>query len=187
MGAIDVLIIVVAISAVILGWRKGLVAKLGKLIAILAGIVCTRLWAPTVAPLIFGTPAPGDSADVSLLSTAAAYVIVFLTVYLIVILLCSGLRSILRLAHISVLDRIGGAIFTLFQYMLLVSLALNLWVVIFPDSTVRSHPAVTGGCDIIGTSVLNLAPDIFGSPEMKELLDQAWNAAESECGKTLAF
>lgn len=187
MGAIDLLLIVVAAAAVFFGWRKGLVAKLGKLIGILAGIVCTRLWAPALARAVFGTPSPGDSADVSLLTTVVAYVAVFLVVYIVVALLCSGLRGILRLAHISILDRIGGALFTLFEYMLLMSLALNLWVAIFPDSTIRSHPMVNGGCDIIGTSVLNLAPDILGSEEVETMLDKAWSAIDSDCDKTLPF
>lgn len=184
MGTIDLLLIIVAVAAVFFGWRKGLVAKLGKLIGILAGIVCTRLWAPAVARAVFGTPSPGDSADVSLLTTVVAYAAVFLGVYIVVTLLSSGLRGLLRLAHISVLDRIGGALFTLFEYMLIVSLALNLWVAVFPDSTVRSHPVVSGGCDTIGTSVLNLAPDILGSEEVKALLDKAW---DPDCDKTLPF
>lgn len=172
MGALDILILVLVAAALILGWRKGLVARLGRVAGVLAGVVCTRLWAPDLAEWLSD---PADSADSSLLTSVVSYVVVFIVVFLIVTLLCSGLRGLLRLARISVIDRLGGALFLLLEYMLILSLLLNLWVAVFPDSTVRNNPVVTAGEDSIGTCVLDLAPDILGSETVKDCLDKAWN------------
>lgn len=175
MEAVDLLIIAIALAAVVTGWRKGLVTKLGRVAGVLAGIVCSRLWAPQVGVWLMGTPDVSDSADTALLNSVVAYVVVFIAAFLAVTLLCSSLKSLLRLVHVSVLDRLGGVAFTLLEYMLMVSLALNLWVAVFPESTVRTSSTATAGTEIIGTSVLNLAPDLLGSEKVRSLLDDTWH------------
>ncbi len=127
MTALDVLLLIIAATALFLGWRAGFIAQIGKFAAVVAAIICCRLFGRRVAVwLVNANCSPGDSFDGATLWTIVAYAAIFISVYLLVSFLGSGLRRIVHAVLTPLVDRLAGALFKLLVYMLFVSLVLNL-------------------------------------------------------------
>jgi uncharacterized membrane protein required for colicin V production len=73
-------------------------------------------------------------------------------------------RSMLRALHLGIIDRVAGAVFSVFQWLLGLSVVLNVWLAVFPDSDLRTDNQ--GAVD----AVLTLAPTVFGSETAKNIL-----------------
>ena len=74
---------------------------------------------------------------------------------------------------LNTLNRAAGAVFAVVQWLVVLSLALNLWVAIFPSSTI-----VTDSSSIVDERLINLAPDILGSNTAKEFFETTKNLAK---------
>ena len=70
---------------------------------------------------------------------------IYLVAYYGVILLAKLLRMVSHAVFLGPLDRIAGAAFSVAKYFLLVSLLLNLYMVIFPDTPLRTKSNLCGG------------------------------------------
>lgn len=153
MNAFNLLVLIVGAVAVVLGFRKGLIAQAGQIIALVAGIVACRMFGPVAAGWIGGaSPAETTTAD-----TALAYALTFLAAYGVVLLLAHLVRSVVHGVHLSVLDRLGGAAFKGGVWMLILSILLNVWAAVAPDSDltdVKAHPE--------REYVLKIAPAVCG-------------------------
>lgn len=172
MSALDIIIIVIAAAGAFFGWRKGLIAQIGKLVGLFAAIMACRMFAPALAEwLIEVNTTPHDSADTRLLWISVAYLIVFLCVYITVTLLCSGLRKAVHAIATPLVDRACGALFKVLEYMIIASILLNMWLIIFPDSSLRRDKLVAGRPWGVNTSILTLAPDILGSGAAAGIID----------------
>ena len=81
---------------------------------------------------------------------------IYLVAYYGVILLAKLLRMVSHAVFLGPLDRIAGAAFSVAKYFLLVSLLLNLYMVIFPDTPLRTKSNLCGGRVV--TLTARLAP-----------------------------
>ncbi len=172
MSALDIIIIVIAAAGAFFGWRKGLIAQIGKLVGLFTAIMACRMFASALAEwLIEVNTSPDDSADTRLLWIFVAYLVVFLCVYIAVTLLCSGLRKAVHSITTPLVDRACGALFKVLEYMIIVSILLNMWLIIFPDSSLRHDKLANGRPWGVNTSILTLAPDVLGSGATAEIID----------------
>lgn len=161
MSTLIILIIVITVAAAIMGYRTGFVKQLGSFAGLLAGIICCRLFADKVAGLL---GSPGDGAGDTVLHTVLAYAIVFITAYVAVWLLAGTMRRIVKGLHLGVIDRIAGSMFKVIKWLFATSIALNLWVAVFPDSSLTTKKA-----EPWGSRILNFAPVILGSETVHEI------------------
>lgn len=108
---------VMAISILLGGWR-GFVSELLSLLAWGVAFVVTKMFAPELIPLL-----PSSLVD-PLLRALAAYVGVFLAVLVAVTLLRWLLREALKVAGLSVVDRMLGAVFGVVRGLAIVLIAV---------------------------------------------------------------
>ena len=70
------------------------------------------------------------------------------------------LRGVTHALQIGFLDRVAGALFCLFEWMVVLSLALNLWVIVKPTADVCKHSTIFNGHAV--EAVMGLAPKVLG-------------------------
>ncbi|MDE6270121.1 MAG: CvpA family protein [Muribaculaceae bacterium] len=139
MSVFTIVTILIALVGLVLGYRSGLVAQVGQIIGLLGAIVACRMFGPVAMEWL----GPRDPSESSTALTAVAYAITFLVVYFAVLFVVRLIRGVVRSVHLGVIDRIAGAIFRAFVYLLLFSIVLNVWAVVAPGSDLintRVHP-----------------------------------------------
>lgn len=149
MSAIDILIIAVVAVAAVIGFTRGIMSQIGSIAALIAGIIGARIFGDRVT-LLFGD---GSSP----LDYAAGYGIAFLLVYVLVWLLARILRKTIHSFHLGIIDRLTGALFKVFLWSLILSLALNLWMLFQSDDTSLKQPGKPWRA-----AVVDLAPAVLG-------------------------
>lgn len=151
MTAIDILILVIVAVGGVIGFSKGLLSQLGQIAAVIVGIVATRFLGEAITGIFT------DSDTPSALETVCGYGVVFLVAYCLTWLVARMARGVIHTVHLGILDRLGGALFKIAQWGLILSLALNFYLLIIGDderlhdsgspwrqATVDFAPAVLG-------------------------------------------
>lgn len=137
MSGFAIFIIILAVVSGVLGWRSGLLRQVGRLAGIILGIAACRIYGPTIVDYFCGT---GASVSDTVLFTVLCYVLLFIVVYIVATLLAHLMRKMLDSVHIGVLNRLAGAVFNIMEWMLMLSLLLNLWVSLVPSTSLASDP-----------------------------------------------
>lgn len=137
MSGFTIFVIILVVVSGFLGWRSGLLRQVGRLVGIIAGIAVCRIYGPTLVDYFCGT---GASVSDTVLYTVLSYVLLFIVVYLVALLLARLMRGMLEAVHIGVINRVAGAVFNIMEWMLLLSLFLNLWVSIVPSTSLVADP-----------------------------------------------
>ena len=163
MSIIDIVIVVVFVGAIIYGLYKGIISQLGSLGGIILGIIACRIFGDSVAGLISDIfPAISDNAQTAAFANSViANVLVFIIAYFLVKIAAKAIKSLTHALCLGFIDRILGAIFGLFKWCLVLSIVLNLWLVISPNSQIVSGSSIAGG--MAAKTILDLAPTLFGS------------------------
>lgn len=86
--------------------------------------------------------------------------ILFVAGYCLIRMVARFLRGITRALHIGVLDRLAGAAFSFFAWMVVLSLVVNLWLVVQPRTDVHRVSRLGNGHAI--EAVVGLAPAVLG-------------------------
>ncbi len=175
MSVLDIILLVVVLVAAIYGYYKGVVSQIGALAGIVIGVVCCRLFADDLTSFFNGLFIDSTSTNSSakFLNSIISLVVLFLVGYLGARWMASLLSTVLKKIKLGTINRVIGVIFAIVQGLLILSLALNLWIAIFPNSKVFAS-SVEG----IEERVINLAPDILGSDTAKEFLETANDLAK---------
>ena len=175
MSTLDIILIVVVVVAAIYGYYKGFVRQIGALAGIIAGIICCRVFAVDFAAFLndFFLDATSTKDSSRFLNSVVAQVVLFILGYFGARWVASLLTSLLKTAKLSSVNRATGAVFAVVQWLVLLSLALNLWIAIFPSSTI-----VTESSSFVDERLINLAPDILGSETAKEFFETTKNLAK---------
>lgn len=149
MQTIDYIILGLVAWGAIYGWTKGLVRQAAQVAGVIVGIVLCRL---AVAPLAEILPGQGATNKV------LAYVIAFLVGYAGMLFLGATIRKLVRSLKLGVVDNLGGALFSICEWLLGMSLLLNLWELVAPhsapvhdalaDFVYRFGPAVCAGLNL---------------------------------------
>ena len=161
MTTLDIVILIVFVVSVILGFRKGIIVQAGALGGIILGIVLCRVggdWmAARISELSFsGT---GDAAP-TYVDFVIANIILFIAGFLGVKAVAHFFKNITHALALGGLDRVAGAVFSLFEWMLVLSLLLNLWLVIKPSANIHAMSTLGNGHAI--EAIIDLAPRLLG-------------------------
>ena len=161
MSAIDILIIIVFIGAVIYGYWKGVIVQIGSLAGILLGILACRLFGPWLTDVLGGATGGSGSIDMGYVNSVVANVILFLLGFISAKLVAKLIKTVTTAVKLSLIDKLCGVIFCLFEWFLVLSILLNVWQVLRPGSDITSSSSLGGGR--AARVVLNLAPTVLGS------------------------
>lgn len=154
MSTLDGVILIVFTASVVVGFWRGVIVQAGSFGALICGVLLCRVAGPWFTLKIAGA----DGVDY--LDRVLAYVILFIVGYGCVWLLSRLVKKITHALSLGIVDRLLGAAFSLFQWMLGLSLLLNFWLVLKPETNFRAMSGLANGHAI--DTVLNLAPWVLG-------------------------
>lgn len=162
MGLIDSLIIIVIIVGIVSGGMKGIVKQLTSLIAFVLAILIARAPGDELMEIMHKLiPELGKISYGNWAADILGHIILFVFVYLTVSLIGALVKTVVKGLHLGIFDRIGGAIFCSFKYLLALSLLLNLWLMVNPKNEVFSSPKIIDGS--LYKFTLNLGPKVLNS------------------------
>lgn len=168
MTILDVILIVVVVVTAIYGYYKGILSQIGALAGVLVGIICCRIFASDFTAFLNNLFLEPTSTKTSyhFLNSVVAQVVLFMAGYFGARLIASLLTKISKKVKLNVVNRLAGTVFAVAQGLVIMSLALNLWIAIFPDSEL-----LKSSTSVVDEQLINLAPDIFGSATAKEFFE----------------
>lgn len=143
-----------------MGWRKGITGQLGSVVAIILAILMCRAFGEAVtAHFLPEEPSVADTFKYTVL----CYLLVAVGTYVAVRIAAGALRSLLRSIKLGLADRSAGAVFCAFEWLIGISLLLNLWLCIFRSSDIRETS------NSFTTAVIDLAPALMSSEWLHNL------------------
>ena len=154
MTSLDIIILMVAVGSLGYGWWRGIIVQAGSLGAVLFAVLLCRLAGSPLACLIAGSGVP-DMVD-----NILAYLLLFIIGYVAVRLVCRVIKNVVHSLHLGFFDRVIGALFSLFEWLLVLSMVLNFWLVIRPDTDYTAMSHLAGGR--IALFTVELAPAVLG-------------------------
>lgn len=151
MEAIDIILLVVALVAVVTGAMRGFLCQAGTIVGLVVGVLACRLFGDAATRLLVGSGSEHET-----LLRAAAYTGVFIVSFIGVSLVARLLDSAFSAVCMGWVNRLAGAVFRLALWMVLASLVLNLWLLVSPESasTFEARPW--------REAVVDLAPRLLG-------------------------
>lgn len=165
MSFIDIMIILLVVLGIIIGWMKGFVSQISSICGIVLGLVACNLfggWATDVLKLLIPESCNWPAADVTV--SATAHIVLFVVVFLSVLLAGTLIKSIVNSLHLGVIDKVGGAAFCSFKYLLYLSILLNLWYLISPHSDTFTTPHAMNNKPF--EVVIDMAPFTLGAEKL---------------------
>lgn len=154
MTTLDVLILIVLVGAVAVGFWRGVIVQVGAVAALFVAVIVCRMFGERLAGAMASGEAPGEF-DIVL-----AKAILFIFSYVGVRLLALLLKKTTHALQLGALDRLGGVVFTVFEWMLILSLLLNLWLVIKPTDDMSEICTLGGGK--VAELIAGFAPAVLG-------------------------
>lgn len=163
MTFLDIIIIAVFVASAVMGFRKGLIGQVGSVAAIIIGIVACRMFGPQATEMIMPTgQGPEEANSMSRYGAAIlAYAGIYIVAYYAVIIVARLLKTVTHTLLLGPLDRIAGALVSVVKWFMAVSVALNLYITIFPGTDLASHTKVCGNGPL--TWIIELAPAAWGA------------------------
>lgn len=165
MTVLDIVIIVVFLASAIYGLKKGIVVQVGAIAGVVFGIIACRVFGDPVAEYLKTIlPLEGASPELAhYVVSVIAYVTLFVFGYVLIRIIASMIKKVAHAAFMGTIDRILGALFSIFQWMLIMSLVLNVWQMFLHSRTVVSYSTLGGGR--VAQAIMDLAPLLFGFTE----------------------
>lgn len=155
MTTLDIILLIVFVVSVALGFRKGMIVQAGSLGGILLGVLLCHIFGDRCAAMIAGAGEAPTYVDCVL-----ANIIMFVVGYLSVRAVAHFCKQLTHALALGGLDRLGGAVFSLFQWMLVLSILLNLWQMVKPSTNFLAMSTLGNGHAI--EAVMGLAPGLLG-------------------------
>ena len=135
MTFVDTIIVLIALGAIVIGWRKGLIKQAASLISWAIGIVACLFMGDAVTQAFLAiNPDAANWPLSSITVKAVALSLLFLIVTLVVRVIAYITRKVVKGARLGCLDRIGGAALFAFKYLFILSILLNLFYAYNPDA-----------------------------------------------------
>lgn len=166
MTSFDIIIIVVFVCSVAVGYRKGLLKQLGSFCAFFAAVAASRVLTAPVSQWI------DDKGYIQATQGAMAFlstdymrgilvaVVIFAITFIVVRIIVSYLQVAIETLHLSIVNKIGGVIFTTFVSFLVLSIILNVFQLFKTDSPIVDPSGLCQGKLAVG--VMELAPATLG-------------------------
>lgn len=154
MSILDILILVVLFGGLAYGFHKGLVTQLGSLGGVILGVIVCQLLGTSVADFAQQLFSPSYTTRV------VSVILLFIIVYVAVRLIARLINTVFKTLHLKVFDRIAGALFVAFKWMLVLSFLLNLYATFFSAGNIQAKSSLANGNVI--QAVLDIAPNTLG-------------------------
>lgn len=161
------LVIVVALLAVVRGYRRGLTGQVTSVLGLAFGVVCTHIFLPGVSDfmeIIVGRSHYAEGG--AFLTENLAALVIYCGVYLLFRSITGIVRRAAGMLGTSLLDSIIGALFCMFNYLLVLSVMLNVIVGYNPQSSLM-HDGRSDDGNLINL-VLCIGPATLGSESFSE-------------------
>lgn len=163
MGYLDIIFIILFAGGAVIGYRKGALKQIGSLAGVVAGIIACQTageWASGIAGSIIGANEPDASELTIYTAKVLGYGCLFGVTWLGIWLIASFLRKATRALLLRPVDSVAGSLFLIFKWFLVLSLMLNFWKTISPQSTVFNGAKLAGGALL--DTVMHIAPITLG-------------------------
>ena len=119
MNWLDVLLVLPLLVGLVRGLMRGLVSEVIAIAVVILGALGSKLWAPPFAQWLLAQFAwPQQVCDV------VAYVLLFLGIAIVLSIAAHWMTKILRAFHLGWANRLGGAVFGVAKYGLIVLIAV---------------------------------------------------------------
>ena len=152
--ALDILILVVIGAALVIGFIRGAISQLALIAGVVAGIAAARIFGDRIARFF------ADDGVPSAIEAAAGCAIAFIAAYLLAWVIVKIFRKTVHAVHLGIFDRIAGALVKAFVWALVLSIALNIYLMVkgngaaidsagkpWRETIVRLAPATLGFID----------------------------------------
>lgn len=172
MNTIDIIIILLFIAAAAYGWWRGIIVQIGSLAGVLLGILLCRLFGSAFSGFLidlFGGDGP-VSEDTRYVTGVIANVLLFIAGYISAKLVARMLKSVSRAARLTLVDKVCGVVFSIFEWFLALSILLNVWQAMRPGKPILGGSTLDGGR--AAHAIMNLAPNVLGNETVRALFDQ---------------
>ena len=170
MSSLDFIFLVAVAVSGIYGYYKGFVSQIGSLVGIMAGIILCRVFAEDFAQcmneVFLDSTTSKDSSR--FLNSVIAQVVIFMIGYFGVRIAAKVMSITLNTVKLGKVNNVSGAIFGVVQGLMLLSLSLNLWVAIFPDSEIAADSN-----SFFDEALIDFAPNVLGSDTAQEFYNKA--------------
>lgn len=160
MTTLDIIILIVFAGSVIIGFRSGLLKQIGSLGGLIAGILLCRLGSAWLSALIAGQEANGNPACPTYTDIVLANIILFIVGFCSLKAIAHFCRKLTHALSLGTVDRLAGVVFCLFEWMFVLSLLLNLWLLVKPDTQMAAISNLANGH--AAPAIVALAPKVLG-------------------------
>ncbi|MCH5327895.1 MAG: CvpA family protein [Coprobacter sp.] len=134
MQLLDILIFVLLCFAGVHGYIRGFVRQIGSLTGLLLAIIGASYLCRYTETLLVGLFNWPDYVYHPL-----AWLLTFLVIYLSVWTLAWLLLRMVKFVRLGIIDRIGGILFNMFKYVLVMSVVINIFALLDRDSRMLSR------------------------------------------------
>lgn len=167
-GIYYIIVIVVAVWAVLTGYRKGLLRQMPGVLGMAFGIVAAGMLGPECYDVVDGwLPASVSGFRRPFVIQTLCCGIIYLVVAAVVGFCAIPLGALVGRLGWGVLDSIGGAVFRTLQYLIVLSIFYNLLVDINPAGELTRSSSRHDGNIVEG--VMKIAPSLMGFPDAEEV------------------
>lgn len=130
MNYLDIIILLPIAYGVIRGFMHGFVRELTAIVAVIAGIISAKIWAPQFAAKIMTVLSVPEWLGQSL-----AYLLLFVGVTLLFKVVAKVVQRFLRAISLGWLDKLAGGLFGGAKWALILSVVLNMLII--PEQYVK--------------------------------------------------
>ncbi len=127
MALTEIILLAIIVIAAVTGAMKGIVAQIGAIAALLAAILVCRFFGATVADALV-SPSMDHATGLRVLVYALLFILTYFGVWLLARLFGAAVSAM----HLRPFDRIAGALFRVAEWLIVVSLLLNVYFAMFP-------------------------------------------------------
>lgn len=161
--------LLLAAFAAIRGFKLGLARQTPSIIGMAFGIICARILAPGLFSVVYGAlPSVHGQVEQQFVCDTLSTGIVFISIYLVFTTVTGFLGKVMRKEGRTILDNIGGALYSIFKYMLFLSIIYNSLVALNFGSELKKTAASDDGNT--AEEVMLLSPTILGGQDIEELI-----------------
>jgi len=162
MTLIDGIMLLILLAAVVIGYSKGLLRQLSSLLSWAIGIVASVMLGNKITQVFLVLfPSAADWPLSSVTVKVVAVAMFFLCAMLVIRLFMRLLRGMVKAAHAGFIDRIGGVLLFVFEYLFVLSIVLNVWFAIKPSAEVFKTRHALNNAPFEFT--LDLMPTVLGT------------------------
>lgn len=119
---VDVLVLVVFVASLLYGFKQGAMRQLAGMAGLVLGVIGCRLFGNVADGIMPSTPA----FAAPLLSNA----FVFAVIYMATTVVIGMARKVTKVLHLSLFDKLGGAVLCMLKWMVGLSVLLNVYIAV---------------------------------------------------------